>query len=75
MACLYTSSFLPYGRFYNRIGGNFGMLGAYVYVFMYLTFNVFRRPILIDLITYNIFHKVRYLNGSTNLNLPSTINN
>ena len=75
MACLYTSSFLPYGRFYNRIGGNFGMLGAYVYVFMYLTFNFFRRPILIDLIVYNIFHKARYLNGTSNINLPSVINN
>jgi len=26
MSALYTSSFLPYGRFYNRLGGNVGML-------------------------------------------------
>jgi len=26
MACLYVTSFLPYGRFYNRLGGNVGLL-------------------------------------------------
>jgi hypothetical protein len=45
MCALYTSSFLPYGRFYNRLGGNVGMLGAYMYVFLYLTFSFLRRPV------------------------------
>lgn len=42
MACFYTSSFLPYGKFYNRLGGNSGMLLAYFYVFLYLTFPFYR---------------------------------
>jgi len=54
---LYTSSFLPYGRFYNRLGGNFGMLGAYMFVFVYLSFYIFRRPYLIELILFLIFTK------------------
>jgi hypothetical protein len=44
MCALYTSSFLPYGRFYNRLGGNVGMLGAYFYVFTYLSITSLRRP-------------------------------
>jgi len=47
MCALYTASFLPYGRFYNRLGGNVGMLGAYLFVFFYLAFPIFRRPIII----------------------------
>jgi hypothetical protein len=38
VSCLYTFSFLPYGRFYNSLGGNLGMLFAYTYVFLYLSF-------------------------------------
>jgi len=44
MCALYCSSFLPYGRFYNRLGGNIGMLGSYFYLFLYLTFTSLRRP-------------------------------
>ena len=33
---LYTSSFLPYGRFYNQLGGNIIMLYAYLFIFIYL---------------------------------------
>ena len=38
MSCLYTFSFLPSGRFYNSLGGNFGMLFAYFYMLLYLSF-------------------------------------
>lgn len=34
--CFYTTTFLPFGKFYNRLGGNVGMLLAYLYVFAYL---------------------------------------
>jgi len=44
MCALYTSSFLPYGRFYNRLGGNIGMLGAYLYVLLYVSITSLRRP-------------------------------
>jgi hypothetical protein len=44
MCALYCNTFLPYGRFYNRLGGNIGMLGAYFYVFLYLAITSLRRP-------------------------------
>ena len=44
MSCLYTTTFLPYGRFYNRLNGNWGMYGSYSYILLYLTFPIFRRP-------------------------------
>ena len=49
MCALYASSFLPYGRFYNRVGGNIGMLGAYFYLFFYLTATSLRRPYFYDI--------------------------
>lgn len=49
MCGLYTFSFLPYGRFYNRLGGNFGMLGAYFFLFAYLIFPSIRQPKFIEL--------------------------
>jgi hypothetical protein len=42
---LYTFTFLPYGRFYNRLGGNVGMLGSYFFVFFYLAFPFFRKQL------------------------------
>lgn len=60
MCMLYTSSFLPYGRFYNRVNGNVGMLGAYFYVFFYLTFSWLRRPFWYDLYRYNLQNRVFY---------------
>ena len=38
ISILYTMSFLPYGRFYNKIGGNVALLFSYFYIFSYLTF-------------------------------------
>lgn len=46
---LYTFSFLPYGRFYNRLGGNPGALGAYAFLFSYLVFTFIRRPVTLEL--------------------------
>jgi len=63
---LYTSSFLPYGRFYNRLGGNFGMLGAYMFVFIYLSFYIFRRPYIIEFILFLIFAKSNHLKNYLN---------
>ena len=36
-AILYVCTFLPFGRFYNRVGGNATMLYAYLYIFIYLS--------------------------------------
>jgi quinol-cytochrome oxidoreductase complex cytochrome b subunit len=43
MAIAYSTTFLPYGRFYNRLGGNVGMLLAYLYIFFYLGFPTFKK--------------------------------
>jgi len=42
MSLLYIFSFLPSGRFYNALGGNFGMLFAYIYILIYLSFHNFK---------------------------------
>ena len=44
MALLYTTSMLPYGRFYNRLQGNDGMLFSYFFVFYYLSFCAISMP-------------------------------
>lgn len=59
--CLYAASFLPYGRFYNRLGGNIGMLGSYMYIFVYLGFPIFRRPVFIELFSYFLYLRVNFL--------------
>ena len=33
---LYTATYLPYGKFYNRINGNTMTLMAFTYIFLYL---------------------------------------
>jgi len=38
ISVLYTNTFLPYGRFFNMVGGNVGLLISYLYIFTYLTF-------------------------------------
>jgi quinol-cytochrome oxidoreductase complex cytochrome b subunit len=58
---LYTFTFLPYGRFYNRLGGNIGMLGAYFYVFFYLAFSSFRKSIIIELLFSSILIRSKFL--------------
>jgi hypothetical protein len=60
-SALYTSSFLPYGRFYNRLGGNKGMLVAYFYVLVYLTFSSLRKPFFLDLLTYSTLKQSKIL--------------
>lgn len=59
--CMYATSFLPYGRFYNRLGGNIGMLCAYMYIFIYLGFYFFRRPLFLDFYLNFLFLKVNRL--------------
>lgn len=44
MALMYTTTFLPAGRYYQRVGGNFGMLFSYFYVMFYLIFFNLKKP-------------------------------
>ena len=48
VAILYTLSFLPYGRFYNKIGGNIALLLAYFYIFSFLTFMFLRNSWILN---------------------------
>ena len=61
MACLYTTSFLPYGRFYNRLGGNLTLLYCYMYIFSFLSFAPIRRPIIVEFYVYFLYSKVHLL--------------
>lgn len=48
VAVMYTLSFLPYGRFYNKLGGNFSLLFSYFYIFGFLTFMFFRNSWILN---------------------------
>lgn len=60
---LYVTSFLPYGRFYNKIGGNIGTLCAYMYIFAYLGNSSLRKPIITELFITSYFSKINYIKG------------
>jgi hypothetical protein len=63
MCCLYTTSFLPYGRFFTRLGGNWGFLGSFFFIFFYISFFIFRKPIFIELLLNYIYSISIYLNS------------
>lgn len=65
-SCIYVTSYLPYGRFYNRINGNHGTLFSFMYIFVYLNSPALRRSFFIDLYIYNHFVKVNYLKKINN---------
>jgi len=60
-AFFYTTSSLPYGRFYNRLGGNIGMLLAYLFVFSYLGFTFFRRAVFVELFLSFFYQRANVL--------------
>lgn len=65
----YSSSFLPYGRFYNRLGGNIGMLGSFIYMFIYLGFSLLRRPIFLEIFFYFLYLRVNFIKNLFLLNI------
>ena len=73
LSALYCSSFLPYGRFYNRLGGNVGMLFSYFYLFCYLTFPSFRRNVYFEMVLIYIENVSQFCKNS-NINLRSLNN-
>lgn len=54
ISILYTDSFLPYGRFFNKIGGNIGLTFSYFFIFIYLSTNIY-------ISLFNIFFKLKIL--------------
>lgn len=71
MCALYTTSFLPYGRFYHRIGGNIAMLYAYMFVYIYLSCTSLRNPIFLHLIFHNLLNKSLRLSIKNSLRAKS----
>lgn len=51
----YAFSYLPYGRFFNRLGGNIASLVAYIYIFIYLSSSYLRVPQI-----YNVYKAQTY---------------
>jgi len=56
VALMYTLSFLPYGRFYNKIGGNTILLISYFYIFSFLTFMFLRNSWVLNNLKFNIIN-------------------
>jgi quinol-cytochrome oxidoreductase complex cytochrome b subunit len=56
VSVFYTGSFLPYGRFYNKLGGNFWLLVAYFYIFSFLTFMFLRNSWIGNNKKYNVLN-------------------
>jgi len=51
MSLMYTTTFLPAGRYYQRVYGNTGLLVSYLYVLFYLLFSNVQNPQFMD--SYN----------------------
>lgn len=58
---IYTLSFLPYGKFYNRIGGNIAMLLSYSYLFLFLLHTCIRKPLWLEYLFYYSYIRCFYL--------------
>lgn len=64
LALAYSLTFLPYGRFYNRIGGNFSLLFSYFYIFSFLTFFFIRHSWILNNNKVNIInYSKNYINN------------
>jgi quinol-cytochrome oxidoreductase complex cytochrome b subunit len=49
ISLLYAFSYLPYGRFFNRLGGNGSSLLAFAYIYIYMSTTCLRSPKLYNL--------------------------
>ena len=56
LAIAYSLTFLPYGRFYNKIGGNFALLISYFYIFGFLTFSFIRNSWILNNYKLNLIN-------------------
>jgi quinol-cytochrome oxidoreductase complex cytochrome b subunit len=65
LALLYTSSFLPYGRFYNKLGGSNTLILTYVYILIFLLFNKIRTFSFFSYINFLFLKKIKFLCGYT----------
>jgi len=53
-ALMYTTTFLPAGKFYKEVGGNIVMFAAYMYVLSFLLFDKLRIPKSVEVQTKQI---------------------
>ena len=65
MCCLYGASFLPYGRFYNRLGGNWGLMFADCFILAYLAFPSLRKPTILEYFLYYVYLNTTQLSNNS----------
>ena len=56
MVFLYTTTFLPSGKYYVLVGGNFGMIFSYLYILVFLSSRKF-----IDIDNFDFFLKLYFI--------------
>lgn len=57
MAVWYAFSYLPFGRFYTRLGGNFASMAAFMFIFTYMSGLAFRfSPLLLLVRNYRFIN-------------------
>jgi len=57
LSLMYTTTFLPAGRYYQVVWGNIGMLIAYLYVIYFLSFRKLRDPVELSNLVTKFFLK------------------
>jgi len=62
MALMYTTTFLPAGRYYQRVYGNTGLLISYFYVLFYLLFANVQNPFFVDSYSKGFFRQIKDVN-------------
>ena len=59
MALMYTTTFLPAGRYYQRVYGNTGLLVSYFYVLFYLLFANVQNPSFFDSFSKGFYRQLK----------------
>jgi len=59
MSCMYVISYLPYGRFYTSVGGNFATTFSFMYIFIYLSTPLY--DIILVICSYKYIIKLKYI--------------
>jgi hypothetical protein len=59
MALMYTTTFLPAGRYYQRVYGNTGLLLSYFYVLFYLLFANVQNPFFFDSYSKGFYRQIK----------------
>lgn len=61
MALMYTTTFLPAGRYYQKVYGNTGLLVSYFYVLFYLLFSNVQNPYQFESFNKNFYSQIKLI--------------